>query len=1302
MLAAHSRSQRGHVPPSLARIAASASGRRRLYAGTAALALALAFAMSAGAASAAAVKPATGPARSAGAGLGSLLRVQAAPGLLPGDRAIGAVSPNSQITAAVAMKLPDQQAVTRFIDLAADPQSRQFHQYLSKGQFARRFGPSRAAVRAVENQLTRDGLKIIGVSANRLLVSFSGSASRVEAAFHTGLQRVRLASGGIGRAATSAVQLPAAVAHDVQAVIGLNALVHEGNGLMRPLKSLPHGRVKGAKLSSARSDGGPVACPAATALEQFGALTDQQVAHIYGLDPLYSAGDLGQGQTVDIYELEAFNISDVATFDKCYFGASHTSQITVTTVDGGPGTGPGSGEAALDIDNVSAIAPDAKIDVFSGPNMDNSYGPLDTWNQMAIADNARQATSSWGLCETDLQLGAPGVLEAENEIFEQMAAQGQTVFNAAGDDGSDTCAEHASTPVPADLSVEDPASQPYVTSVGGTTVTRANEPPTEQVWNNGNSGGAGGGGLSEAWAQPPWQSGVVLPQTAATEPCSNDPSGTADNYHVQGVPTTLPSGTLCREAPDVSAVADPQTGITIVYAGQWFIIGGTSSSAPLWAAMLAEVNGTMACKSLPGGLGLGFATPLLYEAGASPGYADAFSDVTIGDNDNLEVGNGTNWTAGRGFDMASGLGTPRITDANGDPGLAAQLCADAAGVGTVARPQVSGLTQTSGNTGIPGGGTLQINGSNFGSTQGTVFFGDVTAQVTGWTPAMVTVTIPAYHAPAGSPAGVAGSANITVVTAGSPRQSSGLTEKSVYHYTANSSGGPVVDYVGPSTGPIGGGNTVDIVGAGLTGATKVEFGDVAATSFTVKSDNEISVPVPASDGTCAVSASQGICAVAVTVTTPHGTSSGPAILPAYQGQLVIAPNGDFIAPAGCGCEIFPQPEEYDYSAAPHITSVSPQYASENGTTTEVITGTHFNLLTFDWVNVGPAGVNFSADFDIEGISATQIAIGIPAAAPSTQPVPTPISVNSGLQLSNVSSLSYAGTPVLTGLSAHVGDQADPGDLTITGQGLSDVSSVVFQIQLLPFVTSTSTTLTSQTDTSLTVVVPHGYAAPADVLLCSVTGCTAPDPSVDTYTLAYKGRAVLTSDSPMSGPAHGGTLVTVDGKLDSEITGAFFGTTPATLVTNPLFTPSAPFEVLAPPGKAGTTVDITITTLGGTLTKPPEPRSAVNPHVTFTYTKSSPSAPLDVTARASGSSSAAVRWKAPSDNGGSAVTGYVITAYTVGSTGKLTKQFTTAASDHATSITLRHLKKGTWEFQVQAKNKLGDGLPGVSGSVHIRS
>ena len=248
--------------------------------------------------------------------------------------------------------------------------------------------------------------------------------------------------------------------------------------------------------------------------------------------------------------------------------------------------------------------------------------------------------------------------------------------------------------------------------------------------------------------------------------------------------------------------------------------------------------------------------------------------------------------------------------------------------------------------------------------------------------------------------------------------------------------------------------------------------------------NELSATVPASDGNCAVSASQGVCAVQVTVTTPAGTSSGPVPLPAYQGPLEYGANGAFFAPTGT--EGTPQPDEYDYTSAPTITSVSPAYASENGTTAEVITGTGFNLLTFDWANVGTAGPGFNQDFEILGVTPTTLAIGIPASAATVEPVSTPVSVqDSGIPLpstGDLSSFDYAGTPVLTAISKHLAAQSDPGSLTITGQGLSDVTSVVVQLQgSLDFLSSTSTAISSQSDTSLKVAIPEGFAAPADVL-----------------------------------------------------------------------------------------------------------------------------------------------------------------------------------------------------------------------------
>ena len=103
----------------------------------------------------------------------------------------------------------------------------------------------------------------------------------------------------------------------------------------------------------------------------------------------------------------------------------------------------------------------------------------------------------------------PGYINVENVLFEQAAAQGQSVFADSGDAGSDMCAYHAPTPAGPELSVADPASQPFVTAVGGTTISDAAVPPTERVWNDGSSAGAAGGGISTVWSAPSWQQASV-------------------------------------------------------------------------------------------------------------------------------------------------------------------------------------------------------------------------------------------------------------------------------------------------------------------------------------------------------------------------------------------------------------------------------------------------------------------------------------------------------------------------------------------------------------------------------------------------------------------------------------------------------------------------------------------------------------------------------------------------------------------------------------------------------------------------
>ena len=224
---------------------------------------------------------------------------------------------------------------------------------------------------------------------------------------------------------------------------------------------------------------------------------------------------------------------------------------------------------------------------------------------MASSDTATIITTSWGICEAQTD----GSAQAEQTIFQEMAAQGQTVVAAAGDDGSSDC-EDTSEPSSA-AAVDDPASQPYVTGVGGLDVSNI-DPLTESVWNDNCTQadcGAGGGGESSLWSRPSWQ---VAP----------------------GINTTADT---MRMVPDLSVMGDPATGFIQYYTGAgsgfcrhscsggWGAIGGTSIGAPLVSDLIAVA--AQAC----GVPRLGFINPSLY-AMATTGFVD----VTTGNNDLLQ------------------------------------------------------------------------------------------------------------------------------------------------------------------------------------------------------------------------------------------------------------------------------------------------------------------------------------------------------------------------------------------------------------------------------------------------------------------------------------------------------------------------------------------------------------------------------------------------------------------------------------------------------------------------------------------
>ncbi|MDE3131554.1 MAG: hypothetical protein KGL16_10415, partial [Acidobacteriota bacterium] len=677
----------------------------------------------------------------AGTSAPRMASVQRAPAAPIGAQTLGAPAADASQSGYVVLRPRDEQALKSFIAGVSTPHSSLYRHYLQTGQFEARFGPTSATIDAVESQLKAAGLAVTSVARDGLLIGFSGTTTKVETAFGTTLERYRSAAGITGEQTTKPVSLPSNIAGSVAAVIGLNTLVHPQAGLVRPPRSAYTDRAAARTASFTHYPGAPNACATASSTASlYGGLSDDQIANAYGATPLYGAGDTGAGVSIGVYELEPYSRTDLSTFDTCYFGATQASamltRVSDVPVDGGQPSGSGSGEAILDIEDVSAMAPGAHIDVYTAPN--TSAGSLDAYAQMVNDNKDKIISSSWGLCEQDLQLADPGAQQAENYIFQQAAAQGQTVLSAAGDTGNDTCNEVRAVPPPTDqnpLSVEDPASQPYVLAVGGTTIQDADPSHyNETVWNDGALWGGGGGGLSMSWQAPSWQQAAAGfprpgsvdysnanyvernagpgPSPALNISNQNWLAGFCQNNATAGFSGTTP----CRTLPDVSAQADEFTGAVTVYsasfgagAAGWITIGGTSSATPIWAGMLALADASSAC-STHGVTNIGFANPLLYAVAASSSeYGNSFHDITVGNNDIFGFDNGNVFPATPGYDLASGLGSPILAHGDGTPGLAQNLCDLAAA--TSSTPRVLSLSSTVGS--VAGGGPLTITGSGF-------------------------------------------------------------------------------------------------------------------------------------------------------------------------------------------------------------------------------------------------------------------------------------------------------------------------------------------------------------------------------------------------------------------------------------------------------------------------------------------------------------------------------------------------------------------------------------------------------------
>lgn len=639
----------------------------------------------------AALVPASAAAAAPRARVGAAIpraRVGAPAALPPGARLGGAVSATRTVRLTVALSSQDAGGLAARAGAVSTPGSPLFRHYLSVPEFARRFGAGEVRLAAVRGALAADGLSVGRPAANELSLPVSGPAAAVQRAFATALSQVTLRNGRAAIANASAPTVPAAIAPDVAAVIGLSTVpaVHPA-GLATPSGPSAAYPRRSPGLRRHVATGGPQPCAAASnaAGTAPGGYTSDEIADAYGFQGLYGAGDLGQGQSVALYESIPYDPQDVVAFQSCYGTSAVVQNVAV---DGGSGPYvPGSTddtEPALDIEQIVGLAPRARVLVYGGPS--TGQGEYDTDTAMISGDAAKTVSISYGACEP---LDGAAYVRAEAQLWQEAAIQGQSVVAATGDTGSAGCyRENASTA----LAQLDPAAQPDVTSVGGTLIYTANAsspsalwspgaPLQESVWNDGNTGtytlgpGATGGGPSDVWPMPSYQSGAA----PALSVVGADSSGAPCNAPAQ-------QASYCREVPDVSALADPAHAYVVYLNGAsggarsgWTTEGGTSAATPVWAALLALTDAQASCR----GLTVGLANPDLYGlAGLS--YSQFFRDVTLASPITGAANNDALGTAGglypvtTGYDMTTGLGVPNAAS------LAGGLCAARAPVYTVA------------------------------------------------------------------------------------------------------------------------------------------------------------------------------------------------------------------------------------------------------------------------------------------------------------------------------------------------------------------------------------------------------------------------------------------------------------------------------------------------------------------------------------------------------------------------------------------------------------------------------------------
>jgi kumamolisin len=467
--------------------------------------------------------------------------------------------------------------------------------YVTREEYAARHGADPADIAKIEAFARDHGLVVVGASSPRRSVFLSGTAAQFEAAFGTKIEHYEC-DGGTYRGRTGKLSVPADIADLVEGVFGIDD---------RPV-ARAHFQRPGRQGSGAASP------HAANAV-----FTPPQLAKLYD----FPADADGTGQCIALIELGGgYRAADItAYFTKLGIPKPNVTTVRVDGANNHPtNANSADGEVMLDIEVAAAVAPKAHIAVYFAPNTDKGF--LDAIT-MAIHDTVNKPSVisiSWGNPEKNWTQQATKSFDA---AFQTAAALGVTICAAAGDAGSgdenpDDLAQIGATP-DGRAHADFPASSPFALGCGGTKVTASGGKITsEVVWNEDPTRSATGGGVSDVFPVPSYQTGAGVPASAN------------------------PGAHKGRGVPDVAGDADPATGYRTRVDGEEGVIGGTSAVAPLWAGLIALCNQKLSAPA-------GFINPIIY--GPHGGKA-VCRDVTQGNNGAYH--------AKAGWDPCTGWGSP--------------------------------------------------------------------------------------------------------------------------------------------------------------------------------------------------------------------------------------------------------------------------------------------------------------------------------------------------------------------------------------------------------------------------------------------------------------------------------------------------------------------------------------------------------------------------------------------------------------------------------------------------------------------